>query len=84
MAISLRYASNKNKDPILNELRPRIEEYRIKHVSTSTSSDERIRVLEIASGTGEHCAYFCSNIPCLLYQPTEPMVDEMHASIDAW
>jgi hypothetical protein len=33
---------------------------------------------------GEHCAYFASNIRDLLYQPTEPMVEEMHASITAW
>ena len=42
--------------------------------------------MEIASGTGEHAAYFCSDCelsPHLLYQPTEPL-ESMHESIKAW
>ena len=40
-------------------------------------------LLEIASGTGEHCAYLASALPALDFQPTEPEPDG-RASIDAW
>jgi hypothetical protein len=40
-------------------------------------------LLEIASGTGEHCAYLASALPALRFQPTEPE-PEGRASIDAW
>lgn len=41
------------------------------------------RVLEIASGTGEHVAYFAAAIPSLQFQPSDPD-PERRASIDAW
>jgi hypothetical protein len=40
-------------------------------------------VLEIASGSGEHCAYFAAALPGLSFQPTEP-TPEGRASCDAW
>jgi hypothetical protein len=40
-------------------------------------------LLEIASGTGEHCAYLAASLPALRFQPTEPE-PEGRASIDAW
>ena len=40
-------------------------------------------VLEIASGTGEHVAYFAAENPGLTWQPTDPDADRQ-ASIDAW
>jgi hypothetical protein len=40
-------------------------------------------LLEIASGTGEHCAYLAASLPALRFQPTEPEPDG-RASIDAW
>ena len=40
-------------------------------------------LLEIASGTGEHCAYLAAALPALDFQPTEPEPDG-RASIDAW
>jgi SAM-dependent methyltransferase len=40
-------------------------------------------VLEVASGTGEHVAYFAEAFPGLIFQPTA--LDESNrASIDAW
>ena len=40
-------------------------------------------LLEVASGTGEHCAYLAASLPALRFQPTEPEPDG-RASIDAW
>ena len=50
------YAASRNKGPILGILGRILEGRR------STN------VLEIASGTGEHAAYFCSNLENLVYQ----------------
>jgi hypothetical protein len=43
----------------------------------------RSKILEIASGTGEHAALFASEFPNALYQPSEPLSD-MIPSIEAW
>ncbi|WP_368416137.1 DUF938 domain-containing protein [Falsiroseomonas sp.] len=40
-------------------------------------------LLEVASGTGEHCAHLAPALPSLTFQPTEPDA-EGRASIDAW
>lgn len=40
-------------------------------------------VVELASGTGEHCAHFAAALPALIFQPTEPD-PEGRASVDAW
>lgn len=58
----------RNRDPILAVLRRVLP--------------DRGTVLEIASGTGEHAAYFAEELPHLIWQPTD--VDpEALASIDA-
>jgi hypothetical protein len=44
---------------------------------------ERGTVLEVASGTGEHAAYFASRFPGLRWQPTDPDPEAL-ASIRAW
>jgi cyclopropane fatty-acyl-phospholipid synthase-like methyltransferase len=41
------------------------------------------RVLEIASGTGEHVAYFAAAMPGLRFHPSDPD-PERRASIDSW
>ena len=59
----------RNRDPILAVLQS--------HLPT------RGLVLEIASGTGEHAAYFAAACPSLVWQPTDPDGDAL-ASIAAW
>lgn len=62
-------ATARNRQPILEVLRP--------HLPT------RGMVLEVASGSGEHTAYFAQALPTLVFQPSDP--DEVaRASVDAW
>lgn len=62
-------ATQRNRDPILEVLR--------RHLPTAGA------VLELASGTGEHCAWFAAGLPELVFQPSDP--DRAHrASIAAW
>ncbi len=62
-------AVERNRDPILEVLRRAL-------AATGT-------VLELASGTGEHAAYFAANLPHLAWQPSDadPLALE---SIEAW
>ncbi len=41
------------------------------------------KVLEVASGTGEHVTHFAEALPNLVWQPTDRTADSF-ASIDAW
>ena len=59
----------RNRGPILQALRPHLP-------ATGT-------VLEVASGTGEHVAYFAAALPGLHWHPTD-LAAERRASIDAW
>lgn len=61
-------ACEQNKDPILEVLR---------HWLTTPST-----VLEIGSGTGQHAAYFASQLPHLTWQPTD--VAAHLAGIELW
>lgn len=66
----------RNKHHILAVLKDTIE-------SPPTSRTGTIRILEIASGTGEHAALFSSELSNVLYQPSDPDADKME-SIKAW
>jgi SAM-dependent methyltransferase len=59
----------RNRDPILSVLKPRLP--------------ARGLVLEVASGAGEHAAYFAAALPGLEWRPTDPDPDA-RASIAAW
>ena len=62
-------AAARNREPILQVLRDTLP------VSA--------RVLEIASGTGEHAVWFSSALPALTWQPTDRDTEAL-ASIAAW
>ncbi len=51
-------AADRNKDPILDVLRAELP--------------AKGRVLEIASGTGQHVCHFAAALPGIQWQPTEP------------
>ncbi len=40
-------------------------------------------ILEIASGSGEHIVHFASNLPALVFQPSDPEADALR-SVAAW
>jgi SAM-dependent methyltransferase len=62
-------AALRNRQPILDVL--------------EAALPERGRILEVASGSGEHIVYFAGYLPHLQWQPSDPS-DLARASIDAW
>jgi hypothetical protein len=62
-------ACERNREPILRILEQELP--------------SRGLVLEIASGTGMHAAYFAAHLPNLVWQPSDND-DQALASIDAW
>jgi len=62
-------ATRRNREPILGVLREVLP--------------EQGRVLEIASGSGQHAAYFAAAMPGLRWQPTD-LDPQLLASIRAW
>jgi len=62
-------ATARNRQPILDVLRPRLPAHGI--------------VLEVASGSGEHIVHFAEALPDLEFQPSDPDA-EARASIDDW
>lgn len=65
-------ATGRNREPILAVL----------EVLLPPSAGPR-RVLEIASGTGEHAAFFAARLPHLRWQPSDPDAAAL-ASVAAW
>jgi len=62
-------AAARNREPILDAVRP--------HLRTG------MKVLEIASGSGEHAVHLAAALPAVTFQPSDPK-PEARASIDAW
>ncbi|CAN5514519.1 DUF938 domain-containing protein [soil metagenome] len=58
-------AADRNKQPLLDVLRHLLP--------------ERGRALEIASGTGQHVAWFAAGLPHWTWQPTEAQPDALHS-----
>lgn len=62
-------AAQRNRQPILDVLKPRLPPHGL--------------VLEIASGSGEHVVHYAAALPALDFQPSDPDA-EARASIDDW
>ena len=62
-------ATARNREPILTALHPHLP--------------RRGLVLEVASGTGEHAAFFAAALPHLVFQPSDPEPGNL-VSCDAW
>jgi len=62
-------ATARNRQPILDVLRPRLPAAGL--------------VLEVASGSGEHVMHFAAALPTLVFQPSDPD-SAARASIDEW
>jgi SAM-dependent methyltransferase len=62
-------AAERNREPILDALRP--------HLPPSGL------VVEVGSGTGQHVAWFAEALPALAFQPTD-WIDERFDSVRAW
>lgn len=67
-------STQRNKEPILEILRT---------VVIRRADGEPTRVLEVASGAGEHAIFFGTALPFTSWQPSDPSDDAL-ASIDAW
>jgi cyclopropane fatty-acyl-phospholipid synthase-like methyltransferase len=64
-------AAERNRDPILAVLRELLP------------GPAPLRVLEIASGTGQHALHFATHLPHVHWQPTDVSA-EARASVEAW
>ncbi|KAI3425255.1 hypothetical protein D9Q98_009023 [Chlorella vulgaris] len=70
---SIAAAAERNKEAILHVLQT--------HLGTAPGG----LFLEVASGTGQHCAHFAAGLPHLIFQPTEHCPDDATlSSIVAW
>lgn len=68
----------RNKQPILDVLKPKL-------AAIACAGNEVVRMIEIASGSGEHAAFLATSegVPPLDIMPVEPDADA-HGSIEAW
>ena len=65
-------AAERNKQPILDQL-----------LQCFPSSVAPAKILEVASGTGQHVAHFANAMPWAMFQPSD-LDDDTFASIAAW
>ena len=54
----------------------------LSQIGQASAEKKRLRVLELASGPGQHVEYFAGELPDVWFQPSEPN-PELRASIDA-
>ncbi|HSN98623.1 MAG TPA: DUF938 domain-containing protein [Candidatus Nanopelagicales bacterium] len=57
-------AADRNKDAILGVLRPLL--------ASGAQVPRALRVLEIASGSGQHAVHFAASLPAVSFQPSDP------------
>ncbi|KAJ3284963.1 hypothetical protein HK104_009694 [Borealophlyctis nickersoniae] len=62
--------AERNKDPILNTISPYLQQAK--------------RVLELASGSGQHVSHWARSFPSIHFQPSEIDNPPLHASIKAY
>ncbi|MDI4636861.1 MULTISPECIES: DUF938 domain-containing protein [Halomonadaceae] len=67
----------RNRAPILDVLAPALRE------AASACGSDRLRLLELASGSGEHALYFSQALPWVDWQPSDPSTEAV-ASVRAW
>jgi hypothetical protein len=82
------YAASRNKEPILEVLKPRVFSVvneKMNKNDIRTGECASLNMIEVAGGTGEHCAFFNENISdsSICYLCTEPDTS-MTESIEAW
>jgi ubiquinone/menaquinone biosynthesis C-methylase UbiE len=70
-------AAQRNKGPILDIVKDLITRNRLRD-----SESEKLHVLEIASGTGEHAAFFASELSNVVVQPSDILTNELRISIE--
>ncbi|HQY62988.1 MAG TPA: DUF938 domain-containing protein [Polyangiaceae bacterium] len=71
----------RNRDPILEVLAPLCSARRA--AQAADAREEPVRVLELASGSGEHAVHFATHLPLVTWQPSDLDLASL-ASIDAW
>jgi SAM-dependent methyltransferase len=80
-------ATARNREPILAVLTRWLADASAEGAPSGASSADvprpPTRVLEIASGTGQHAVHFAEALPQLRWQPSDPDPDHL-ASIEAW
>ncbi len=69
-------ARSRNQDPILAILKPKIS------ILRKDLSVDRLNIIEMAAGGGEHAAYFAPQIPKIDILPVEPDVADQQSIVE--
>lgn len=72
-------SAERNKDPIVQVLR----QYLSLNDNNNNTQNRKRTILEISSGTGQHCVHFARNFPQFTFQPSE-YDTKSFASIEAY